>query len=89
MVFIKFLIWDTDNLNHISKHHLTPDEVSEACQHQLTVIESYRHRLLITGNTKLGKQLAIVLSPEDDGGQQYQKGTYYVITAYPKEAYEK
>jgi hypothetical protein len=89
MVFIKCLIWDTDNLNHIAKHHLTQNEVGEACQHQLTIIESYRHRLLITGTTKLGKQLAIVLTPEDESGSQYENGTYFVITTYPKETYEK
>lgn len=40
---------------------------------------------MIVGETKNGRRLAIVLSPEDRNLNVYKEGTYYLITSYEKE----
>jgi len=42
-------------------------------------------RFLLIGKTKRGRQLAIVLSPEDRNLEIYGNGFYYVITAFEME----
>ncbi len=36
------------------------------------------------GKTKAGKNLSIVLSPEDPNLKPYDSGIYYVVTAFEK-----
>lgn len=85
MAIVKGLIWDDWNKKHIAKHGILPEEVEEVCHGRHKVVESYRKRLLVVGRTKLGKLLAIVLSPEDRDLRPYENDTYYPITAFIKE----
>lgn len=85
MVKIESLVWDEWNREHIKRHHITIDEVEEICQGKHKEIRTYKRRFLLTGKTKIGRILAIAISPEDRNGKPYEKGIYYVITAYEKE----
>ncbi len=85
MIVVKRLIWDDWNRKHMNHHGITQEDIEEVCHGKHKVRESYRKRILITGKTKRGKQLAIVLSPEDRNLRPYSNGTYYVITAFIKE----
>jgi len=85
MVVVESLIWDDWNREHITRHDITPEEIEEVCHGKHQAKESYRSRILITGKTKAGRNLFIVLSPEDRNLKPYGKGIYYVITAFEKE----
>lgn len=68
------LIWDSFNSEHISKHNLTQEDVTQACINQLEVWKTRNGRLLLIGKTDAGKLVSVVLAP---------KGTckYYPVTA--------
>lgn len=85
MAVVKGFIWDDWNREHLARHGITPDEVEEVCHRKHKLVESYRKRILIVGQTKQGKTIAIVLSPEDRSGARYDKGFYYPITSFRKE----
>lgn len=85
MIIVKELIWDDWNREHIANHDIRSEEVVEVCKGDFQTVESYRKRILIIGKTKAGKNIAIVLSPEDRNLSRYGKGIYYVITAFEKE----
>ena len=85
MIAVKNFIWDEWNRKHIARHNITPEEIEEICHGRHQAKESYRNRILITGKTKAGRNLSIVLSPEDRNLKPYGKGIYYVITAFKKE----
>ena len=84
MVVVNSFIWDEWNKGHISRHNITPEDIEEVCHGKHQTKESYRNRILITGKTKAGRDLSIVLSPEDRSLKPYGKGIYYVITAFEK-----
>lgn len=63
-------------------HGVIPEEVEEVCHSEHAAVESYRKRLQITGTTKRGKKLVVILSPEGRNLQPYAEGIYYVITAF-------
>lgn len=84
MVVVLCFIWDKENQDHIARHKVTVEEVEEVCKGDHQAVESYRKRILIVGQTKTERSLAIVLSPEDKNLHLYEKGTYYVITAFEK-----
>ena len=79
------LIWDDWNKNHIRKHGVGIVDVEVACWQKNKAKKSFRERLILTGKTLGGKKIKIVLSPEDKEGKRYEKGEYYVITAYFEE----
>jgi len=85
-LMINALIWDDWNREHITKHKVTSGEIEEVCHGHHQVFESYRKRILIIGETKKGKTLVVVLSPEDRNLRSYEEGKYYVITAFEREA---
>ena len=85
MVVVNSFIWDEWNRGHIAHHNITPEEIEEVCHGRHQAKESHRNRILITGKTKAGRNLFIVLSPEDRNLKPYGKGIYYVITAFEKE----
>ncbi len=80
---IKQLIWDQGNVEHIARHGVTPEEVEEACNSDLLVLESYRGRFLIVGLTEAGQMIAFVLDPEPE------EGVYYVVTARSADSKER
>lgn len=82
MIRIQSLVWDSWNRNHINRHAVKPIEIIQVLKGQFRVKESYRKRLLIKGKTHTGRQLFVVLSPEDKNQNLYPEGIYYVITAF-------
>lgn len=82
MIRIQSLVWDSWNRNHINEHAVSPSEIIQVFEGQFRVRESYRKRLLIKGKTYNGRQLFVVLTPEDKNQNPYPEGVYYVITAF-------
>lgn len=74
MTRIKQLIWDDWNVEHISGHKVSVDEVEEVCRLSTEALKTYKERLVILGKTKKGRLLTIVLGPKG-------KGKYYIVTA--------
>lgn len=82
MIVVNGLIWDHWNRQHLAKHSLTKDEVEEVCHGKHHAVLSYRGRIQLTGKTKRGRKLTIILSPEDRELKVYGNGIYYLITAF-------
>ena len=77
MIDISRLIWDEQNVAHIARHGVVPQEVEEACQGTYISYESYDQRFEVIGATQHGRILTIILDPEPE------EGVYYVVTAHP------
>lgn len=84
MLVINELKWDSWNKNHLLDHGVAIDEVYEVCRGKFKAKESYRKRIIITGKTRKGRGIVIVLSPEDRDLKVYGSGIYYPITAFEK-----
>lgn len=82
MVVVKGLVWDEWNKEHIAKHNISVYEVEEVCHGKYETIESYRKRIQISGLTKKGRRITIILSPENRNLVKYGEGIYYPITAF-------
>ena len=59
-MMVKGLVWDDWNKKHLSIHNVTIEEVEEVCHGKYKVIKSYRKRIMIVGETKSGRRLAVV-----------------------------
>lgn len=75
MISVSRLVWDKWNIDHIARHGVLPKQVEEVCHGDHVIRETYGGRLMIIGQTKDKKLLAMVLAPKD-------KGEYYPVTAY-------
>jgi len=82
MILVNSLIWDEWNKEHIARHNISQQEVEEICQGTFLAVESYRKRIQLTGKTKRGRKLFIILSPEGRDLKIYGKGIYYPVTAF-------
>ncbi len=78
------LEWDHWNLNHISKHDVTKDEIREVTQSDFIHKESYKGRFLVTGRTKAGRVLSMAI-----GESPVRPGSYYVFSARPASRKER
>lgn len=76
------LVWDDWNRKHLASHQVTIEDVEEVCHGKYKAITSYRKRIQMSGKTKNGKKLTIILSPEDRNFNIYGEGIYYPITAF-------
>jgi len=59
-VYIRRLVWESGpdgNIEHIARHHVTPEEVEEICHGQFIVREAYGGRFLLIGPTLSGRML--------------------------------
>ncbi len=82
MILIRRLIWDAENVAHIARHQVAPEQVEEACHGEFIIRPAKKGRLLIIAPTRSGLMLAIVLAEEE-------KETYYVVTARPADRKER
>lgn len=49
MIVVKRLIWETSNIEHISRHDVTQEEVEQACHGSLLVKDARSGRVMIFG----------------------------------------
>jgi len=66
--------WDAANIEHITEHHVTPDEVEEACVGDSYTRKTAEGRYLVYGTTDNGRYLFIV-------GINKGRGVFRTITA--------
>ena len=67
MVVIARLVWDSWNVEHISKHDVVQTEVEFACHGDHVVLQSYQERLLLIAPVGT-RMLAVILNPQADEG---------------------
>ena len=82
MIRVNGLIWDDWNKKHIARHRVTIEEVEEVFLGTFRAVESHRKRIQISGSTRSGRKLTIILSPEDRNLTPYENDMYYPITAF-------
>lgn len=76
MLFIRKLIWDAWNIQHIARHHITQDEVEEICHGFHIILRGQKKgRLILIGETEAKRIIGVVI--ETKGGE-----IYYPVTAY-------
>ncbi|MBI5652108.1 MAG: BrnT family toxin [Chloroflexi bacterium] len=74
-MFIRELIWDQQNIDHIAVHHVEQDEVEDiAFGKHLARRAREENRYLLFGQTAEGRYLWIVIDHE---GERF----FYVVTA--------
>lgn len=78
------LEWDEWNLEHITKHDVTKDEIDAVVRSDFAQKESYKGRILITGTTATGRVLSVVV-----GQSPNRSGAYYVFSARPASRKER
>ena len=76
MASVRRLIWDTWNVAHIARHHVTPEEVEGVFQRVPMFSRTYKGRLRVVGPTRRGRMLTVILAPR-------AVGAYYPVTARP------
>ena len=75
-VRIRRLIWDAWNRNHLAKHDVVVEEVTQVARtHRLVLTGDEQKRLIVVGATDEGRVLEVVLHP-------LGSGDYYPLTAY-------
>jgi len=68
MLRITSLTWDEDNIEHISQHRVSPEDVEEVCYSAGKIATRSREgRLAIRGQTEDGRHLLVVLFPQGSG----------------------
>jgi len=83
MIFVRKLVWDKANIEHIARHGVTPVEVEEVCVADSFILYGHSGRTMIVGPTKKGRALSIVLDPE------IEEGVWYPVTARPADRKER
>jgi len=74
--------WDEDNITHIAKHQLAPEEVEEVFRHDFRVYKGRRGRYMAYGRSLEGRYLFIVF-------EHLSRGRIRVITAREMSGKEK
>ena len=82
MFEIKNLLWDDWNRAHIARHQVTQEEVEQICQGDYIFWETYDGRILIVGETKMGRLISVVVGDKGEG-------LYYPVTARPASRKER
>lgn len=72
--FIRKLIWDGWNVDHIARHKVIPEEVENVCHCNPLVQAGKKGRKLIIGPTRENRIITIILEHEG-------YGKYYPVTA--------
>lgn len=73
-MFLNIFEWDEENIEHILRHNVIPDEVEEVCVNKPYVRKSADKRYLVYGVTDSGRHIFIV-------GINKEKGIFRTITA--------
>lgn len=81
---IDSLDWDEWNLNHITKHNVSPVEVEQVIVGDAIFRASYKNRLAVTGPTLEGRMLTVII-----GESPHHRYVYYVFSARPASRAER
>ncbi len=73
-MLFKAFEWDRENIDHILRHNVIPDEVEEACVNKPYVRRTVERKYLVYGVTDSGRYLFAV-------GINKGKGVFRTITA--------
>lgn len=73
-MLINNLIWDEWNIEHIARHGVDPEEVEQTCNSRHLIRRGKQGTYTLTGQTKDGRYLTIILAPRG-------KGSFYPVTA--------
>jgi len=73
-VRIRYLDWDHHNIEHIRRHHVSPQEVEEVCKGRFWFRRGRDRRHLFFGQTYAGRYLFLVM-------REVEKGVFRPITA--------
>lgn len=71
---IKYLDWDNENVDHISRHNVNEKEVKEVCRGRFWFRRARDERYILFGQTYSGRYLFVVV-------QSTGKGVFRPITA--------
>lgn len=52
--------WDAENLAHITRHYVSPDEVEEVFEQKYLLLKTKKSRYLALGITSAGRYLIVV-----------------------------
>lgn len=69
------LNWDDNNIEHIARHGVTPQEVEDVCFGFHIYVREGRQRYVISGQSASGRYLNVVV-------EQVGKGVFRPITAF-------
>lgn len=59
---LKQLRWDDNNVEHIARHEISPEEAEQACRLRAKVRRGRCGRYLVLGRTAEGRHLLVVLT---------------------------
>lgn len=82
-VFIEELIIESDREEHIARHKIIIEEVSEIISGNYVYIKGKLQRWLLIGKTKKGRFLTVIV------GTRKKKNIYGLVTARPSRKEEK
>jgi uncharacterized DUF497 family protein len=82
MVYVRYLVWDAWNVDHIARHGITAVEVDEVFAGLTVTSETYADRLRVIGSTGAGQLLTVILAPQG-------LDIYYTVTARPASRKER
>lgn len=77
------LAWDDENVAHIARHGVNPQEVEDVCFGTHLSVRESQQGYVLSGQSVNGRYLNVVI-------ERIGKGLFRPITAFPmSEAYEK
>jgi uncharacterized DUF497 family protein len=83
MLYVRHLIWDVWNVDHIARHEVNTEKAEDVCHGDPVVQEGKKVRSLVFGPTRAGRLLTVVLDPTE------ATNVYYVVTARPASRIER
>ena len=72
---IDSLYWDDENIEHISKHNVDPQEVEDVCFETNLIRKEGKQRYILSGQSANGRYLNVVI-------ERANKGMFRPITAF-------
>ncbi|MDP3063821.1 MAG: hypothetical protein Q8O40_11530 [Chloroflexota bacterium] len=80
---ISELEWDDDNIEHVARHSVTPQEIEEVCFGVHVSRREGRQRYILSGQSHAGRYLNVVV-------ERLNKGLFRPITAFEmSESYKR
>jgi len=82
-MYVRVLVWDGTNVEHIARHNVSPEEVDEVCSDEDALFTRVgRRRYQVIGQTSVGRYLTVFLD-------HLGRGSFYPVTARPSDGGER